>query len=225
MALDFDILGKGVYSPQEVARYIGGSPQEVLRWTRGSGPNDPLWNAYYQEMDDTTELSFSDLVELRVVKSLRNAGLSLQAIRFAIDFSREKFDLYRPLSSVGFKTDGKEILMDAIEHDGELVSLSKKRPGQKVFSEIVKQSLSDLDYEEGRPIRWRPQFFRSVVLDPERLFGEAILDEFGVSTSTIAKDFENFSDVKYIADIYEIPVQRIRDALKFEETLDNKQMN
>jgi len=91
MPLDLSILGQGVYTPREVARLIGATPQEIIRWTRGSGPSDPLWKGYYQEIDDSAELSFADLIEVRVVKSLRNAKVSMQAIRFAIQLASGKY--------------------------------------------------------------------------------------------------------------------------------------
>ncbi|MEM9584127.1 MAG: hypothetical protein AAGA08_13535 [Pseudomonadota bacterium] len=220
MALDLTILGEGVYSPREAARLIGSTPREVLRWTRGSGPNEPLWNAYYQAIDDASELSFADLIELRVVKAFRHAGLSLQSIRFAIDFAQEKFNVERPLSSLGFKTDGEEILTDALEKDGEYVSLSKKRAGQKVFSEIVKQSLVDLEYEDNHVARWRPNFASGVVIDPRRYFGDPLLDEFGISTRTLFSEFSEFENVSYLSKIYEIPESSIENAIHFEQALD-----
>lgn len=220
MPLDLDILGEGVYTPREAARLIGGTPQEVLRWTRGSGTSEPLWKAYYQPIEDTAEVSFADLIELRVVKSFRIAGISLQAIRFAIAFARDKYGIERPLSSKGFKTDGCEILMEAVEEDGEYVSLAKKRPGQKVFAEIVRQSLVDLDYEDDRVARWRPAFANGVVIDPERFFGDPILDEYGISTKTLYDEYEFFGDKKYLRNIYEIPLESINNALKFENHLD-----
>lgn len=224
MALDMEIVGHGVYTPREVARLIGGTSVEVLRWTRGSGPTPALWDGYYKEIEDTTELSFADLIELRVVKSFRRANISLQAIRFAISFAKEKFDIERPLSSLGFKTDGDEILMEAVEMDGEYVSLSKKRPGQKVFAEIVRQSLQDLEYEGSLVARWRPHVAQGVVLDPHRFFGDPILDKYGISTSTLANELPIYGSVKHLSDIYEIPEKAIRQAIKFEEALDAQQV-
>lgn len=219
MPLDFNILGQGIYSPRQAARLVGGTPQEVLRWTRGSGANDPLWHAYYQTLDDTTELSFSDLIELRVVKSFRRAGISLQAIRFAIEFASGKYGVERPLSTMRFKTDGREILHEALERDGEMVSLSKSRAGQKVFTEIVKQSLNDLEYEGELAARWRPAFARHVILDPKRQFGSPLIDGFGISTAMLYEEFQEFENVKYLAKIYEMPVALVTDAVRFEERL------
>ncbi|MFZ5964180.1 hypothetical protein ACOXXX_14635 [Thalassococcus sp. BH17M4-6] len=220
MPLDFNILGQGIYSPRQAARLIGGKPQDVLRWTRGSGSSEPLWNAYYQALEDATELSFSDVVELRVVKSFRDAGISLQAIRYAISFAQRQYGVERPLSTLRFKTDGREILHEALELDGQMVSLSKKRPGQKVFTEIIKQSLSGLEYEDGNAARWRPAQAKHVVIDPGRQFGSPMVDEFGISTAVLFDEFEEFKDMAYLSRIYEIPNSVILDAVRYEQNLD-----
>lgn len=219
MPLDRAILGEGIYSPRQAARLLGSSPQDVLRWTRGSGPQEPLWRAHYQFLDDAAEISFVDLIELRVVRALRGAGIPLQAIRYAIEMAKNRFGIERPLSTIQFKTDGTEVLMDAVEHDGELVSLSRKRPGQKVFARIVAQSVRGLEFEGGRVSRWRPEQAKHVVIDPERSFGEPILDEYGVSTATLFHDFERFHDFKYLSRLYEVDITQVRDAVGFEDGL------
>jgi uncharacterized protein (DUF433 family) len=219
VALDEAIFGSGIYSPREAARLIGGNAQEILRWTRGSGPTEPLWKAHYQFLDDTTELSFLDLIEVRVVKSLRQAGVSFQAIRFAMNLALNRFGLDRPLSTRSFKLLGGEIIMNAIEDDGELVSLSKRNPGQKIFAEIVKQSLNDLEYENEYVARWRPSIAQHVIIDPKRQFGSPIIDEIGLSTATIYREFCDTNDAKYLSKVYEVPLRYINDAIKFEQHL------
>ncbi|WP_187431020.1 hypothetical protein ROLI_034420 [Roseobacter fucihabitans] len=220
MVLDREIIGRGVYTPRQAARLIGSSPQHVLRWTRGSGPNEPLWHAHYQFIDDSTEISFNDLIELRVVEAMRRAGISLQSIRYAIEIAQDKFDIKKPLASKRFKTDGGEILMEAVEDDGEYVSLSRKRPGQKVFREIISQSLRDLEYEGDTVARWRPGGHEAVIIDPKRSFGDPLLDEFGISTSILLKEFTHFGDIRYLAKLYEIPNTAIQRAVSFEQSLE-----
>ncbi len=221
MPLDDQILGRGVYTPREAARLVGTNAQQVLRWTRGSGPTEPLWHAHFQFLDeDVTEISFIDLVEVRVVAALRRAGISMPSIRFAILFAQEKLEIDRPLASQSFKTDGTEILMAAVENDGEYVSLSKKRPGQKVFREIIAQSLHDLEYEGQQAARWRPKNFSKVIIDPDRYFGDPILDKYGISTNTIYNEFREFGDLSYLSKIYEVPEIAIRQGISFETDLD-----
>lgn len=221
MPLDEAILGRGVYTPREAARLIGTSSQQVLRWTRGSGPNEPLWQAHYQFLDDdVTEISFLDLVEVRVVSALRRASISLQAIRFAISFAQAKFGIDRPLSSQSFKTDGTEVLMEAIEEDGELVSLSRRRPGQKVFRRIISQSLNDLEYENETVARWRPKKHSAVIIDPARQFGSPLLDEYGLSTKMLRDEFDRYNDLNYLSDLYEVPTSALKSGIAFERSLD-----
>ncbi len=219
MALDGPIFGEGIYAPREAARLIGATAQDVLRWTRGSGPYEPIWKAHYQFLNDSTEISFLDLIELRAVRALRLNGISIQAIRYAIKFAKEKYGIERPLSAVAFKTDGPEILMDAVEKDGELVSLAKKRAGQKVFRKIVDQSVSGLEYENAKLMRWRPDIAKHVVIDPDRAFGAPMIDEAGVSTQVLYRDWERSHDVKYVSRLYEIDDRLVRDAVHYEDRL------
>jgi uncharacterized protein (DUF433 family) len=219
LPLDASIFGQGIYTPRQAARLVGTTPQEVLRWTRGSGPNDPLWSAYYHELENSTELNFADLIELRVVKAFRRASVSLQSIRFAIDFAQERYGVDRPLVNLEFRTDGTEILMNALELDGEYVSLSKKRAGQKVFAKIVEQSLQDLEYDDGTAARWRPTQHKDIVLDPQRQFGQPILDESGISTELLLRELSEIGDESYLAKIYEIPKHAVKAAVRYEASL------
>ena len=216
MALDRPIVGEGIYRPSEAARLIGAKQRDILRWTRGNGQNEPIWAAHYQFIENATEISFRDLVELRVVRALRLHGISLQAIRYAINFAREKLSIDRPLSALSFKTDGPEILIDAVENDGDLISLSKQRPGQKVFRKIIDQSVSGLEYEGVRPARWRPKIAKHVVLDPNRAFGSPLVDEVGISTQALYRDWKRSRDFKYVSRLYEIDDCLVRDAVGFE---------
>ena len=197
-------------------------PQDVRRWTHGSGTTLPLWNPYYQELDDSSEISFLDLIEVRVVSSLRRAGVSLQAIRYAIEFAEEKYDIDQPLASLSFKTDGKEVLIDAVENDGQLTSLKKGVAGQKVFSVIIEQSLKDLEFEGNRPVRWWPNKTKQIVIDPKRAFGDPILVESGISTKILWDEYKVFENLKYLSKTYEVPENIIKQAINFERGLDGQ---
>ncbi len=68
--------------------------------------------------------------------------------------------------------------------------------------------------------RWRPRNHTDVVLDPTRHFGDPILDEFGISTGTIYKEFGDFNDTNYLSKIYEVQEKLIRRCIRFERMLD-----
>lgn len=219
-----EILGQGVYTPQEAARLIGTSTQNVIRWTRGSGPAEPLWQNYYFKLDETNELSFRDLAELKIVKALRKAGLSLQKIRYAIKLAEEKFKTSFPLSHKNFRTDGSEIFI-SIYGEKDLTSLSKQRGPQKVFERVIAPTLIDFEYGDIHPARWKPSAGRGkVVIDPQRSFGSPILSDWGISTSVLSSEFEAFKDAEYLGRIYEIPKAEVIAAVNFERSLDGQSL-
>ncbi|MDR6263851.1 hypothetical protein [Roseobacter sp. N2S] len=223
MPRDFEIFGEGIYTPRQAARLIASTPQEILRWTRGSGPTDPLWKARYQDIEDTTELSFLDLIEVRVVRAFRKANISLQSIRYAIEFAKDKLGVAHPLSTLVFKTDGTQILISALEQDGEYYSLARENAGQKVFSRIVSQSIKNLEYDNGKAVRWRPHSSNSIVIDPKRLFGAPLLDKYGVSTRTLFDEFHYHQNFEYLSSIYDIPKPIIKNAIAYENSLEKQQ--
>jgi len=217
---DSPVLGQGVYTTAQAARLIGEPREKVSRWTQGRGSIEALWNTAYVENNGASELSFGDLIELRVVRAFRREGMSLQAIRFAIEFAQERFNVERPLTSLRFKTDGQEILAKLSEADEDYFSFSKKRAGQKVFAQVVKQSLKDLEYEDGYAARWRPAGTSHIIIDPVRLFGDPLLEEYGVATSVLYEEAKQFDDISYLSKIYEIPISVVRSAIQFERKLD-----
>lgn len=222
MPLDLQVLGEGVYTPREAARLAGIGARDVLRWTRGGSRVEPLWHAYYQPLDGSTEISFRDMLETRVVAGLRHAGVSMQAIRFAIHAARDRFGIDRPLSSRRFRTDGQEILIEALDGTGGLTSLSPRRTGQMAFKAVVEQSLLDLEYEGDDPILWRPRRHAAIVIDPARAFGEPILDGSGISTGTLRREADGGTETARVARLYEISVAEARAALAFERALDGQ---
>ncbi|WP_157935804.1 hypothetical protein [Paracoccus zhejiangensis] len=220
MPLDHEIFGEGVYTPQQAARLIGGSAVDIIRWTRGTSSSEPIWNARYSAFDDSTAISFLDLIETRVVGAFRRAGVSLQAVRTAILIAQEKYGIERPLSSLSFKTDGKEIVFKALEDEENYESLSRKNPGQKIFGKIVELSLRDLDYENGRVVRWRPTADKEVIIDPRRSFGAPILEKYGISTGTLLGEHKLGMTASQIGKLYEIPTKYVNSAIKYERSLD-----
>jgi len=219
LPLDHDIFGEGIYTPREAARLIGCSPIDVRRWTRGNGTTEALWNGYFQDLDDAAEINFADLIELKTVFALRKVS-SLQAIRYAYDLAQKTFEVERPFLTLSFKTDGNEILVKSAKNEEDLTSLSKKHPTQRAFGRLIEQSLKDLEYEGGKVARWRPSIERQVVVDPARSFGAPVLDNFGVSTRTLFEEYEEFEDLSYLSNIYEIPKKNVYAAIKFEQKLD-----
>jgi DNA-binding transcriptional MerR regulator len=98
--------------------------------------------------------SFVDIVQLKVVKRLLDAGMSLKKIRFAVDILREQLESDRPLADVTLLSDGQTIY--AAHSPDEVVDVFRR--GQGVFGiavgpveEEVAGALHDLMPDEAAP--------------------------------------------------------------------------
>ena len=87
--------------------------------------------------------SFGDIVQLRVVKRLLDAGMSLKKIRQAMDILREQLSSERPLADVTLLSDGATIY--AAHSADEVVDVFRR--GQGVFGIAVGPVQRELEGE------------------------------------------------------------------------------
>jgi DNA-binding transcriptional MerR regulator len=77
--------------------------------------------------------SFQDLVAVRVARELRNAGLSLQALRRLVRYLRTRGGLKHPMAEAFLVTDGREVF----ERKGDVLVSALRRPGQGLLFHVV----------------------------------------------------------------------------------------
>lgn len=87
--------------------------------------------------------SFGDVVQLKVVKRLLDAGMSLKKIRQAIEILREQLQSDRPLADVTLLSDGQTIY--AAHSSQEVVDVFRR--GQGVFGIAVGPVQKELEGE------------------------------------------------------------------------------
>ena len=87
--------------------------------------------------------SFTDIVQLRVVKRLLDAGMSLKKIRQAMDILRAQLQSERPLADVTLLSDGHTIY--AAHSPDEVVDVFRR--GQGVFGIAVGPVQEELEGE------------------------------------------------------------------------------
>jgi predicted RNase H-like HicB family nuclease len=86
--------------------------------------------------------SFTDLIQFRVAKFLRNQGLSLQKIRKSLNFLRKHLpEIEKPLAQLRFLTDGETIFV-LTNKNREIINTLKK--GQYVFAIAIGELINDL---------------------------------------------------------------------------------
>lgn len=221
-------LGIGYYTVPEAARLLKASPRSINRWLGGYTYRSktgidvnvpPLWEPELPPFEEHIELGFRDLVELRFVKAFIEAGIGLKAVRNCLEYARHCVENDRPFSTRRFQTDGRTIFLDSLRWNGESELLDLKRK-QYVFRNVIEKSFKDLDISKNIVTRWRPfQGKASIVIDPQRAFGQPIAAAYNIPTVVLAEAAEVEGSVERAAFLYDVPANVVRDAVRFEADL------
>ncbi|HEU4481018.1 MAG TPA: MerR family transcriptional regulator [Actinomycetota bacterium] len=117
------------FTAAQACRYTGCTPHQLRYWDRIKLVK-PSLQATGGRPGVRRLYSFRDLVQLKVVRSLIDGGMSLQKVRRAYDYLRKKAALDDHISSVKLVTDGRSIFQ-MYRDDKELLDLLKE--GQMAF--------------------------------------------------------------------------------------------
>lgn len=220
------LIGIGLYAPAEAECLIGVPSAKLIRWLRGHRAHGktyaPLWSPEVEINDDSTYLSFRDLLEARVAKNLLGQGLSPQKLRRAIELAQRVMG-ERPLSTTWLKTDGRSVFLQIVSEDGDEPRLLELFSNQYAFKQIVDQSLRDVEFKNGLPQLWWPMGKQhGVVIDPLRSFGQPIEQETSVPVAILAQAAETEGSIEAAARAWAAPVRAIRRAVAFQSSLDRK---
>ena len=220
-------LGVGFYGVPEAARLLKLRARSINRWLGGYSYRQgsrtrympPLWQPQLERGDDHLELSFRDLIELRFVKAFIEAGLGLQTIRSCLAYARDCVGDGRPFSTHRFLTDGRTIFLDSAMQSGEAELLDLKSK-QYTLKQVIERTFKDLDIDADAVVRWRPYAGKkSIVIDPERSFGQPITAASGVPTVVLAQALDAEGSIERVSRLYEVPRAAIKDAVAFEQSL------
>ena len=215
-----DYVGIGLYALPDAARLLG-VPLNTLRyWSGETGSSESM---VARRLANERLLTFSELIELHFVRLFRSKDVSLQAIRKAAVAASRKFDTKYPFTVKQFDTDGNTIFATLRSRETDRVMVEDLQRGQLVFRELVKPFFKKLDYRATNEAErfWPMRKSGRVVLDPLRRFGQPIDAETGVPTRSIVSAFRagGGQDEKTVAKWFDIPMEAVRAAVKFEKSL------
>ncbi|MEA2002571.1 MAG: MerR family transcriptional regulator [Actinomycetota bacterium] len=129
------------YRAPQVCKLVGITYRQLDYWARTGLIKPSIQSA--QGSGTQRRYSFIDIVQLKVVKKLLDAGMSLKKIRSAMDILREQLASNNPLNDVTLLSDGASIF--AAHSADEVVDVFQK--GQGVFGIAVGPVQQELEGE------------------------------------------------------------------------------
>lgn len=206
------------YYPADVARYLRLPVSTVRSWVGGRKYS---WGKEFKPVitpDDPAgkRLSFTNLVELHVLSVMRGHNVAMPNVRKMIETMQQSFGVERPLAETDFRVSGNGELY--AEYLGQLMDANCQ-----LMFETVRLYVDRIEREKGLLARLYPfggepslDAPRAVVCDPLRRFGRPHIAGRGVETSILADLFKAGDDVHAIAEAYELRLDLVREALRFE---------
>jgi uncharacterized protein (DUF433 family) len=233
------LTGIGLYPLPEAARLAQLDTRTARRWAEGYSfishgerrLSPGVMPLALPRIGKERDVTFSELLTLRLVRGFRAVGLSLPTIKRVAAKAAVDFGLPMPFVSRRFRTDGRKVFIELRQQhsDNDEPAVPRRErelievlTGQQAFADVVEPSLfADVDWQDDLASRWWPLGIeRSVVIDPSVLFGAPRLNETSVPTAAVAAAVraEGGGDTAATAaaEWYGIPVPAVWDALKFE---------
>ena len=220
-----DLLEIGIYTIPEAAELVAAPQSSVRIWIEGhTGKQEPIIINQLGRVDDKTAISFANLMELRFVARFVKAGVKLREIRRIMSDAREMLHHPHPFATkaVVFKTDGQKIVADIARRNGLNLIYDLRSKNYEMPTVVMKSFREGVVFDpQGEAIEWtpRPKIAPNVIVHPRIEFGHPVLKHSNIPTDAIAKAVKVEGSAQFVADIFDLQVRHVREAVKFEENL------
>jgi uncharacterized protein (DUF433 family) len=221
-----DLLETGIFTVSEAAKLVGVSWAKVSGWLRGYPQSNrgPLVDNDLGEVGGRLACSFNNLMELRFIAFFSGAGVSVPKIRAIMDEVERLIDHPRPFTTdTVFRTDGRKIMAQIGLENGFENIFDLHSRNYEMNDVVMESLLTDVifDPKKGEARLWFPrrQIAPNVIINPNVSFGRPVLRDSRIPTRTLAAAAQAEGSVQVVADWYDVPEARVREAIEFENNL------
>ena len=214
-------LGNGIFTTQEIAQILHVPYHKVNRWITKYWDGE-LGEVYEQQyswsVGNNRAVGFHTLIEFYVMMQFAEAGVkAAQVLKAHADLSKS-YDTIFPFAQKqiieNISTDGKKIFLNI---DGTQITLDGSKQFNLGFIQMFFKKL-DFDNELLATRLWPLGKEKAVVCDPHHKFGQPVVDGTNIQTEALYKMYQAKEPIPFIAGLYEIPVQKVKDAISFHKT-------
>jgi len=219
---DVDRRELPIYTPRDVARFLGIKPSTLNDWIYGHTYTDarPDFKALINPADPANKLlSYFNLAEAHVLAACRfKHKVKVAAIRRALDTLEAKYPSKHPLISRDFFTNGKDLFLKTVAEDENLST-----PEQLNFKTIMDMFLVHIDRDfRGKVIRVWPiikgQPTNKVIAIVHGVAsGQPVIGKTGTPVAIIYGRHVAGEKDGSIAKDFSIPVSSVRRAIDYVE--------
>lgn len=213
------LLDRAIYSYADVDRLVSLHSGTTRRWLEGYERGGRFYDPVLRpEPTGGDVVTWGEMVEARLLAEFRSRDVPVQRLRPAIVKLRKEFGRY-PLAHARpfLEVEGRELVRIVQEQVGleRSLQLVMVRNGQLVLADTAERFRSAVMYDGDIVGRLRPDARTpDVVMDPLRSFGQPAIRN--VRTESLAEDFRAGTSRDELADLYDLSVELVDEAIRFE---------
>lgn len=211
-------IGKGCYTASEIAHILQLPYYKVHMWMvkYWDGKLGKEFETKYSwKVDNSRAVSFHTLVEFYVMMQLSEAGVKPKEVLKAHTKLANDYNTAFPFA--------QKALLEGIQTDGSTIYL---KMGDNILSldgsnqlnlDIIKDFFKKLDFDDEDVASrfWPMGKDHSIVVDPERKFGHAILNGHNIYPEVLCRHIDAGDPEDYVALIYELTAKEVKDAVEY----------
>ncbi len=208
-------LSDGIYSVATAARLTRLPYAKLRHWIAGYRSISPVLPPdYHREDGEGWHLSFLDLVELKIIGELRQAGVAMREIRRAHREGCQLLGVSHPFATRHIWTDGQRVYVD---HKAVKMDLGRR---QYVMEQVIEPFLCSLSFDPSTGLAESWQIGPGVEVNPKFSMGVPVVSKSKVPTSTLADAVEaSGGEIETAAKWYRVEPDEVRQAIEFERGL------
>lgn len=227
------LVGVGLYTAEEAARYARISSRTMSRWVFGDNSGAPVIRSQLKSQGEPERfVTFLDFVQAMAVRSvrLREKQFPLQKIRAACEAASDRFDLQFPLAARDHRIylfgprDNLKLCEMVIAcgkdpaGDEQYLQLSGKKRGSYLLTQVVEPFMSQLVFGDSRYaerfVAWSHNE-QSIVMDPSTRLGEPYLPSCGYTALALWEAYLSEGGVEEAAKAYDVADSEVELACSY----------
>lgn len=213
-------LGEGVFIIKDVARILRLDYDKVRRWILGYWDHALKEDCNYTFGDKGSKaINFLSLIEFYTFFKLREKGVSAAQIRSLHEELSHKLGTIYPFAIgkdffVENRNRKKLVFVDFAD------ALWKNDKKEQLHFRFLEAFLEKVEFNEDN---LATRFFplgkeKNVVVDPKHQFGQPTISGTNIKTQTIFNLHKGGETNENISTLYDIPVEKVRDAIAFHKS-------
>ncbi len=219
-----EILGRGVYSVPEAARFTGLKASTVGRWAFGYRGYEEIVDPDLPQLAGVRAVSFLTLMELYLMRRLQDEGIRAEKFRIAAEEVAKREGIEHPFAFERLGEflwhDSNDFYVHDVADDSDWLQITGRNRHNRVLHLVVDPFLREVEFESEYVRRWFPaESGRMVVLDPAVRFGEPVVTGTRIPTANLADQVAAGDSPAVVADCYDLTVDQVLAAQGFEERL------